>query len=83
MVAGILLARMYDICVSRGMDRALSDDENQVNSIAIAVSDLVFGLDKRYVGYEAVRSTLKHNGMTAQPDMTAAWGTPAQSSRPH
>jgi hypothetical protein len=75
LVAGTLLVRMYDVCVSRGMDGTLGEAGNQINSIAVAVSEMVFGLDQGYVGYEAVRIALKRNGMTADPAQAAAFGT--------
>src|ERR1700729_2282321 len=53
-ICGAVLLRAYDVCLSRGMDAKVSEVvQNQVNGIAIAISDLVFGLDKGYVGYQA------------------------------
>ena len=72
---GLLLLRMYDVGVQRGMPGSLSESiSNPPRAIAIAISDMKHQLDKGYVGYRVIYDALVEGGMTNDASLLASLG---------
>jgi hypothetical protein len=69
---GLLLLRMYDVGVQRGMPGSLSESiSNPPRAMAIAISDMKHHLNKGYVGYRVIYETLVQGGMTNEASILA------------
>ncbi len=67
-ICGLLVFRMYDVGIQRGIDGTMYEAiDDATNAVAVALSDLIYGLNQGYVGYRAVEETLERNGMTKRP----------------
>jgi hypothetical protein len=76
-VCGLLLFRMFDVGLQRSMDgTAFEAIEDCTSAVAVAISDLVYGLNKGYVAYSAVKNALISGGMTKDENIAKNLGKP-------
>lgn len=69
-LCGAMVGQLYRGGLERGMDHAIAwGPESEENAFAVALSDLVYHLNKGYVGYQAVKDRLVE---TIDPEGSAA-----------
>jgi hypothetical protein len=72
-ICSALLGRMIETGLQRGMDGGLYEVvEDAGHAIAIAISDMRFGLHRGYVGYQAIYETLERGGLTSKAFLVTA-----------
>jgi hypothetical protein len=75
-ICAALFGRMVEVGIQRGMDGKMYEAaEDAAHALAIAISDMRFGLHRGYVGYRAIFDTLERGGITARRDLIEALGT--------
>ena len=63
-----LLGRMVQVGFDRGMDGQMYEVvEDAAHAMAVAISDMRFGLHRGYVGYTAIYNVLQFGGFTSHP----------------
>lgn len=68
LIGTILITSMIRTGLDKGMDHVVPEAvDNAANAIAIAISDMAYGLNKGYVGYAAVLDALQAGGITKHP----------------
>jgi len=70
MLSIIMIFSAYSVGTSRNMDKLVPEPiEMHVNAMSVAISDIVYGLDKGYVRYSAVKNSIQNAGVTKRPDV--------------
>jgi hypothetical protein len=70
-----LLGRMAEVGLQRGMDGQMYEAiDDAGRALAIAISDMRFGLNRGYVGYRAVAEAMEAKGLTKRQDILQKYG---------
>jgi hypothetical protein len=75
LVCSLLLGRMVQVGLERGMDGDMYEAVDDAgHALAIAISDMRYGLHRGYVGYRVVFDALEKGGITKKEALVKALG---------